>query len=86
MGEFGVAKRKFAPTVFGGVERGIRCVITGDDVTFLGWQRDLDGAVDSLNRHYELKVCGVLGGDGRGEGDIVTLNCTLFWRGERDVP
>lgn len=36
LGEFGMGKGVFAPTVFHGVERGIRCVVHGDDSAFLG--------------------------------------------------
>lgn len=52
LGEFGMVKGVFAPTVFLGVERGIRCVVHGDDFTCLGWQKDLDEALEFLKRHY----------------------------------
>lgn len=60
LGEFGMAKGVSTPTMFHSVERGIQCVVHGDDFAFLGWQT-LGEAVVFLKSHYELKLRGTRG-------------------------
>lgn len=59
----------------------MRCVVHGDDFTFLGWQKDSDEAVAFLKRHSVLIVTVVLGGDEPDWGDLVTLNRRSSWTG-----
>ena len=53
----------------------------GDDFTFLGWEEDLEEMVKHLEKHYELKVTGVLGGEKGDDEEITILNRKVSWRG-----
>lgn len=73
-----MTKCKFAPTVFYRVDRDISCVMHEDDLTFLGWQKDVESVASFPEQHYELKPRGVLGGqEGVGANDIVSLSLQL---------
>ncbi len=52
---------KSAPTVVFDEGRGSRCVVHGDDFTFLGWEWDLMDVMKGMEKSYELKVRGVMG-------------------------
>ena len=49
------------PTVFYNAETSVRCVVHGDDFTFLGAEPDLDEVTAHMSVWYDLKVRGTLG-------------------------
>ena len=78
----GLIAGKSAPTVFFDPTCRLRCVVHGDDFTFLGWQEDLFRIRDAMKSFYELKVRGILG-EGTGDcREIVILNRRLTWSPE----
>ena len=72
---------KSAPTVFFHPDKGVRCVVHGDDFTFLGFEEDLDDVAKEMASWYELKVRGVLGGEPGDLEEITILNQRLTWTG-----
>jgi len=81
LGEFGMKKGRAVPTAFFDESRNMRCVVHGDDFTFLGWEEDLEDVEKYLEKFYELKVRGVLGGEPGDMESIVILNRRLTWKG-----
>ena len=81
LAEVGLAKGVANPTVFHNPVNDLRCVVHGDDFTFLGWEEDLEEMVKHLEKHYELKVRGVLGGEKGDDEEITILNRKVSWRG-----
>jgi hypothetical protein len=73
---------KSAPTVFFDEGRGIRCVVHGDDFTFLGWEWDLMDVMKGMEKSYELKMRGVMGGEPSDAQEITILNRRLTWKGD----
>ena len=80
LSKFGMTKGKSAPTVFYDEGRDLRCVVHGDDFSFLGWERDLHEAADFLKSVYELKVKGILGDGPNDVHEVVILNRRLSWK------
>ena len=68
--DMGFAKGVTAATVFYEKARDIRCVVHGDDFTFLE---------DGMKAKYELKVRGVLGGAWGDQREVTILNRRLRW-------
>ena len=81
LAEVGMAKGRSAPTAFYDKDRCLRCVVHGDDFTFLGWEEHLDEAAGFLRKHYKLKVRGIMGGEPRDSQEIRILNRKLSWIG-----
>ena len=79
--DFGMRKGLSAPTVFYCEARQLRCVVHGDDFTFLGWDKDLDEIVERMKKTYELKVRGRMSGDPTDAQEITILNRRLTWKG-----
>ena len=77
---FGMKKGVSAPTVFFDPNRELRCVVHGDDFTFLGWEVDLGSVADYLRNFYELKVRGIMGGQPEDIQEITILNRRLIWK------
>ena len=80
--EFGLVKGVSAPTAFYCKEKELRCVVHGDDFTFLGWDDDLEDVVEHMKKYYELKVRGKMSGDPTDMQEITILNRRLTWRGD----
>ena len=77
--DMGFAKGVTAATVFYDKARDVRCVVHGDDFTFLGWEEDLHDVRDGMKAKYELKVRGVLGGAWGDQREVTILNRRLRW-------
>lgn len=60
-----------APTVFPYPQSGTRCVVHGDEFTFLGCGDELDNIEEKMAEWYEPRVRGVLGTD---EGDAKKIS------------
>lgn len=60
-----------ARTVFYNAETKTRCVVHGDDFTFLGYKSELQKVKAKMAEWYELKVRGILGTD---EGDMRVIS------------
>ena len=82
LSEIGFAKGIVAPTVFYWEERGVRCVVHGDDFTFSGKRVDLLYIRGKMEESYELKMRAMLGDDFGDDKEIAILNRSISWRGE----
>ena len=71
----GFVKGKSCPTVFYRASTGCRCVVHGDDFTFLALEGEIQELVRNFEKWYEIKVRGVLGG-GQGDQHEITPNLT----------
>ena len=72
------------PTVFHRASTGCRCVVHGDDFTFLMLEGEIEELVKNFEKWYEIELRGELGGYDRGQGDqhgVMILNRRLRWRG-----
>lgn len=78
----GFERGKSAPTAFYNPVNGVRCVVHGDDFTFLGFEEDLQDVARAMGSWYELKVRGVLGGEPGDLQEITILNRRLTWVGD----
>jgi hypothetical protein len=78
----GFARGKSAPTVFYNAVTLTRCVVHGDDFTFLGYDDDLKDVVKAMQDWYELKVRAVLGGEAGDDREVTILNRRLRWEGD----
>jgi hypothetical protein len=79
--QFGLLKGVSVPTAFYDKIRNLRCVVHGDDFTFLGWEHDLKEVREHMEAHYELKVRGVMGGEPGDCHEITILGRRLVWKG-----
>ena len=79
LGKLGFMKGESATTSFYNPVTQARCVVHGDDFTFLGWESDLKNVAEKLKEDYELKVRGMLGGEWSDQKEIVILNRRLTW-------
>jgi hypothetical protein len=75
----GFARGKASPTVFFRKSTGCRCVVHGDDFTFLADDWEVKQLVKRMQEWYEIKVRGILGGKVGDDEDIVILNRRLKW-------
>ena len=57
----GFTAGKYSPVVFWHRERELRCVVHGDDFTFLGNSKNLAWIEDHMRGWYEIKMRGILG-------------------------
>ena len=78
----GFKKGVSAPTVFYNEERQLRCVVHGDDFTFLGFEKDLDHIQWLMSKWYEMKVRGRLDGEPGGQNETTILNRRVLWYGD----
>ena len=76
----GFRRGKSAPTVFFNAQSGCRCVVHGDDFTFLGFDIELHEIIRKMREWYELKVRGVLGNEDGDDKEVTILNRRLSWR------
>ena len=60
-------------------ERGLRCVVHGDDFTFTGLDGDLDWVQAQMEKHFLCKVNGRLGGDSADLREVRLLNRVIRW-------
>ena len=71
---------KAAPTVFFNSKTKVRCVVHGDDFTFLGYPDALGEVAENMKGWYLLKVRGMLGGEPGDDEEVTLLNRTLRWK------
>jgi hypothetical protein len=69
-----------APTVFFNKETDGRCVVHGDDFTFLATEGEVRRMTKLMGEWYEIKVRGVLGGEQGDDEEVTILNRRLAWR------
>ena len=81
LGSLGFVRGKSAPTVFYRSATGCRCVVHGEDFTFLSFADDAEKIVKAMSVWYDLKVRGILGGEAGDDEEVAILNRTLRWRG-----
>ena len=80
--EAGFVKGSSVPTVFYHEERQFRCVVHGDDFTFLGFGSDLDHVTVLMSKWYDIKVRGRLGGGKDDQHEVTILNRFVRWKGD----
>ena len=71
---------KAAPTVFYNKETDGRCVVHGDDFTFLVPEGEVRRMTSLMSEWYEINVRGVLGGEQGDDEEVTILNRRLAWR------
>ena len=79
MEDVGYVRGKSAPTVFLNSARGVRCVVHGDDFTFLAPRKEKDNIVNSMSAWYDIKVRAVVGNELGEQKEITILNRMLRW-------
>lgn len=77
--EEGFVRGSASSVVFVNLETEVRCVVWGDDFTFLGRDGDLKHMEKVMSDWYEVKVRGIVGPDPRDMKEIRILNRTLRW-------
>ena len=70
----GFGKGIAAPTVFFLKSKGVRCVVHGDDFTFIGKRQDLLEISGELEESHELKMRALLGDEPEDDREITILN------------
>ena len=70
----GFSRGKSSPCTLFHPHRGVRCVVHGDDFTFLGCEDDLKWCTQMMEDEYEIKVRGLLGPDRHDEKKMTILN------------
>ena len=73
----GFARGKSAPTVFYREATGCRCVVHGDDFTFMSFDSDGKKVVSDMEVWYNLKLRAVVGDDEGDDKEVTILNRTL---------
>ena len=73
----GFVRGKSAPTVFHRESTGCRCVVHGDDFTFLCYSDVGEKVVDDMRSWYDLKLRAVIGDDEGDDNEVTILNRTL---------
>ena len=73
------ARGKSCPTVFFRKTTGCRCVVHGDDFTFMCAAEQVKAVIENMKAKYDIKVRGVLGGSENDDEKISILNRTVSW-------
>ena len=81
LGSLGFVRGRSAPTVFYRSATGCRCIVHGDDFTFLRFEDDATKIVEAMRVWYDLKVRGILGGETGNDEEVTILNRTMRWMG-----
>ena len=76
----GFIRGRSSPCTFFHPARGIRCVVHGDDFTFLGCEDDLKWCTQMMKDEYEIKLRGMLGPDKHDDKKMTILNRCIEWR------
>ena len=76
----GFTQGKSSPCIFFHKERGIRCVVHGDDFTFLGNDEGLDFATTIMKEEYDINLRERLGPEKGDQKSITILNRFVDWR------
>ena len=75
----GFVRGEASSVVFANPETEVRCVVWGDDFTFLGREADLKHMEKKMSEWYEIKVRGIVGPDPNDLKEIRILNRALRW-------
>lgn len=75
----GLNAGRSSPVVFADPRGETRCVVHGDDFTFLGYEEQLRSIEEEMRLHYSLTVRGVLGPDPGDTKEITILGRRLLW-------
>ena len=75
----GFAPGLATPCAFYNAEHDVRCVVHGDDFTFLGTDSSLDWIQTRIQEHYEVKIRGRLGPHPKDDKVIRILNRIVEW-------
>ncbi len=75
----GLKAGKSSAVVFCDVEREVRCVVHGDDFSFLAYEDELERIKMAMSKAYLMTVRGVLGPDLKDKKEITILNRKLVW-------
>ena len=76
----GYANGKSAPTVFYDKSTGGRCVVHGDEFTFLADEGEIKRMTGLMKQWYDIKVRAVLGGEEGDDEEVAILNRRLSWK------
>ena len=79
LAECGLMAGESSPVVFSGFGGDVRCVVHGDDFTFLAFEDQLRRVEETMRSHYSLVVRGVLGPDLDDMKEISILGRKLVW-------
>ena len=69
-----------SPCVFYNPARKVRCVVHGDDFTFLGCDDQLDFCTKMMTSEYDVKIRGRMGPDAKDDKSITILNRCVEWK------
>ena len=81
LGGAGMQKGSSSPNVFYDSKTKTRCVVHGDDFTFLGYPDELEIMKKRMSEWYDIKVRGELSGTPGSQEVVTLLNRTITWRG-----
>ena len=59
--------------------KNMSCVVHGDDFTFTGYEEDLMEMAEVMQKWFEIKVRGILGGDAEDLKEIIISGRTVRW-------
>jgi len=76
---------KSAPTVMKHESKDIRCVVHGDDFTFIGPEDELKDIAKKMGEWYSIKMRGIIGPERHDLKKIDILNRTVEWDIERGI-
>jgi hypothetical protein len=76
----GFAQGKASPTVFFNPKTKTRCVVHGDDFTFLGLISQVDDIISKMASWYEIKVRGKMTGFQDSAETMTILNRHISWK------
>ena len=80
--DIGFARGVSNSTVFHRQSTGCRCVVQGDDFTFLCYGDHGEELVDKMGQWYDVTVRAVIGDDDGDDKEVTILNRTLKHTGD----
>ena len=79
LSEMGFRPGRACPVVFWNPQTDTRCVVHGDDFTFLGFEDELETVKKDMQKVYSIVCRGVVGPGPQDQSTIVILNRILTW-------
>ena len=76
----GYARGKAAPTVFYNAVTSGRCVVHGDDFTFLTDEQEGQRMIKLMKQWYDIKVRAILGCEPGDDEEVTILNRRVSWK------
>ena len=80
----GYVRGRATPTTFYNREKDARCVVHGDDFTFLAEEEELQRMTKLMTEWYEIKVRAMMGPDAKDDKEVVILGRTVRWLEDRN--